>query len=209
MSKKLLLACAVVVALALQTAIAGENEGGGNRGAGRGGAGTGMRGMMGMRGMRGMGMGFMRRLDLAPEQQKKMVDVLTENFRENLLARMEMDEAWKKLAELRKADAVDGGAIIAANQALGTARGKLDVLRRTFFDKMKAVLTPEQRKKLEDARGMRRHRGGRDDDGDDRGDCFDDDDGDRDDRDGRHDRRDRKDRRDRRERRDRDERNDL
>ncbi len=128
----------------------------------------GMRGMrgwrggcdsMGTRGMgmgRGFGFGMMRRLDLTPEQQKQIVDAMAENYRDRLLARIELGEAFEKLREARNTDPVNADAVIAANQAVGAATGKLDALSRTFADKIKPLLTPEQLKKAEAMRDGRR-----------------------------------------------------
>lgn len=136
-----------------------------------GGHGPAMRGpgkhRMGMMGMRhGMfGMRMMERLDLTAEQKKQLVDVMTENFRERFLGRIEMDEAFKKLRALHESDNPDHDAIVAANAAVGEMHGKMDVLDRKFRDKLDAVLTPEQREKMKDFRkdwdGPRRFRDGK------------------------------------------------
>lgn len=103
----------------------------------------------------GMGMGMMHRLDLSADQKRQMVDVMTENFRERLLARIELEEAFKKLRDLHESDNSDHDAIIEANQAVGAAHGKLDVLDRKMKDSVKSVLTPDQQKKLEEFRARR------------------------------------------------------
>jgi Spy/CpxP family protein refolding chaperone len=124
--------------------------------------------------MGGMGMGGMRMmewLDLTADQKQKVVDVLTENVRARLLSRMELADARKTLRELGKADAPDPAALIAAHQAVGAATGKLEVLNLTMKDNLKAVLTPDQQKKLDDFRQKFRRNWDRDrDDDDDRDD---------------------------------------
>ncbi len=123
----------------------------------------GRRGGMGGMGMMGMGFGMMRRLDLTPEQQKQMVDAMAENYRDRLLARIELDEAFTTLRALRDADSADADAVIAANQAVGAATGKLDVLSSGLREKIRSILTPEQLKQAEEMQGgMRGRRGDRD-----------------------------------------------
>lgn len=101
------------------------------------------------RGM-GMGMGMMRGLDLTAEQEKQMIDIMTENYRQRLLAGLEMRNEHKKLRDLYESDNPDHDAIIAANQALGAAKGKMDVQFRKFHNDLKSILTPEQQKKWEE-----------------------------------------------------------
>lgn len=124
---------------------------------GRGPRHMGMGGGMHMgRGMHmGMGMGmfgprFMDEIQLTDAQKGKLVDVMTENFRERLLGRIEMMDAVKKLRDLDAADAPNADAIVEANQAMGAARGKMDVLHRKMRDDIRGVLTPEQLQKLDE-----------------------------------------------------------
>lgn len=109
---------------------------------------------MGGKGMRhGMGMfgpRFMEMLQLDDGQKAKIVDVMTENFRQGLLAKMEMADARKKLWDMQESDSTDHDGLIAAHQAVGAAQGKMQVLHRKMRDDVRAVLTPEQLKKLDD-----------------------------------------------------------
>lgn len=118
------------------------------------GMGMGMGPGMGMRMGPGMGMGYGMRvfedLNLTPEQKTQMLDAITANFRARLEARLNMMEAMKKLHDVYGKDGAADAEIIAANQAVGEAKGKLDVLRKNGMDKFKAILTPEQAKILED-----------------------------------------------------------
>lgn len=123
------------------------------------------RGGPGHRGKRGMhhgdfGIGFggahaFEMLDLDASQKTKMIDVLTNNFRARLEAKMAMVDAQRKLRDLYEDDNANADAIVAANAAVGEARGKLDVLSRKFRDDMKGVLTEEQIKKLDDMKDDR------------------------------------------------------
>lgn len=110
------------------------------------------------------GMGFrhgmigpraMRELDLTQEQKTKMVDILTENYRSRLLANMELADARKQLFDLYEAEGADHDAIIAANTAIGAAQGKIEVEQRKLRSEIQALLTPEQREKLESMQGPR------------------------------------------------------
>lgn len=104
----------------------------------------------------GFGMGFGRRgwdkIQLDDAQKAKMVDVMTANFRAGLVAKMEMMEAQKKLGELRDDDSASAEAIVAVNAKLGEAKGKLEVLGRKSRDDIRAILTPEQQKTLDEMR---------------------------------------------------------
>lgn len=104
----------------------------------------------------GMGMGMMKRLDLSADQERKMVDVMTENYRQRLLAGIEMKDAHKKLRDLYDSDAPDHDAIIAANQAVGAANGKMAVQAHKFQTELKSILTPEQQKKWDEYKDKRR-----------------------------------------------------
>ena len=106
----------------------------------------------------GIGFGGARAFDvlnLDEAQKTKMVDVLTNNFRARLEARLALADAQRALRDLYDDDSADADAIVAANAALGEARGKMDVLTRKFREDVKGVLTEEQVKKLEDMRGDR------------------------------------------------------
>ncbi len=95
---------------------------------------------------------FMRGLNITDDQRRQMIDIATANFRERLSLRWEMEKARNTLAELSASETPDYDAIIAANEALGSTRGKLDVARRKVMSQFAAVLTPEQREKIEQFR---------------------------------------------------------
>lgn len=103
----------------------------------------------------GIGFGGARafdKLNLDDAQKAKLVDVLTNSFRARLEARMTLNDAQNKLRDLRDDDSASADAIVAANVALGEAKGKLDVLGRKFREDIKGVLTEEQVKQLEEMR---------------------------------------------------------
>ncbi len=119
---------------------------------------------MGMRPGMGMGMGMgpaMRlglggraweQLDLTDAQKKQLVDVLVDNYRSFLETRLEVMGAAGKVRDLRENDSATSDEIIAANTALGAARGKMEALVQGFRQNVEKLLTPEQLKKLEDMR---------------------------------------------------------
>ena len=102
---------------------------------------------------------FMEELDLTADQKTKIIDTATENFRERLELRWEMAEARNTLNDLNEADTPDYDAIVAANEALGSVKGKLDVARRKIQEQFTAILTPEQREKIDELQsGWRQNR---------------------------------------------------
>lgn len=182
MSKKIALAvAALAVALSMQMAFAGEGRPGpgdeicrpsgpegGWRGHKRGPGPMGRHDRHPGKGFgRGPGMGhgmgpgmffghrMMDELELTDAQKTQMVDLMTARFREGLLVRMELADAHKKVRELTDADTPDSAAIIAANEALGAARGKMEALGLTAKEEFKKVLTPEQQAKLDEMRDRR------------------------------------------------------
>lgn len=97
-----------------------------------------------------LGPRFMDVIQLDDAQKTKIVDIMTENYREGLLARMEMHDAARTLRDSWDADAPNHDAIVQANQELGAARGKMDVLKMKMHDDIMAVLTPDQKAKVEE-----------------------------------------------------------
>lgn len=116
-------------------------------------------------GMFGFGHRVMDELELSDAQKTQVVDVLTAKFREGLLARMEMADARKQLRDASEAESPDAAAIVAANEAMGAARGKMEALGLTAKDDLRKILTPEQAAKLDEMRQS--WRADRDDDDDD------------------------------------------
>ncbi len=103
-------------------------------------------------------------LGLTAEQKEKIIDVEAKNFRERLRLRWELTEAQAKLRDLSEAEILDYAAIVSVNGELGGLRGKLDVAHRKIREQRDAVLTPEQREKIEEVREdmweeRREHRG--------------------------------------------------
>lgn len=107
-------------------------------------------------GMGGMGGGMMMhpramlKLDLTDAQITQVVDLMSQNYRDRMLATIERVRAYEKLADLHESDSADHDAILAANQAVGTAQGKLDVLAKKLQAGIKDILTPDQLQKMED-----------------------------------------------------------
>lgn len=115
----------------------------------------------------GMGMGFSRgweKLQLDDAQKSKLIDVMTENYRARLQAKMEMQAARQKLRDLKDAETLDAEAVIAANVDMGKAKGKLEVLRSQLRDNIRGVLNAEQIKQLDEWKEKRPGRGPRGDD---------------------------------------------
>jgi Spy/CpxP family protein refolding chaperone len=109
-------------------------------------------GMGPMHGMGPMGFGHMAGVKLDDSQKAKLVDVMTANFRAGLEARMALRDAHEKLADLRDDKDASADAIVAANAAVGEAKGKLEVLRRKARDDFRGILTEDQIKQLDERR---------------------------------------------------------
>lgn len=108
---------------------------------------------MGMMGMGpGMGIGFGDAIDLTADQKAKLVDTMTANFRNGLVARMSHADAAKALKKLKADENADPQAIIDASAALGKAQGEMQVARRKFRSDIQNILTDEQKQKLKEAR---------------------------------------------------------
>lgn len=101
--------------------------------------------MMGMFGPR-----MMDELELTDAQKTQLIDVATKNFKEGLTLRMEMGDARRKLRDLRDSDNPDSAAIIAANEAMGAFKGRMEVLGQNARQEFRAILTPEQQAKLDE-----------------------------------------------------------
>lgn len=97
------------------------------------------------------GMRFFHVADLTPEQESRIVDIMTDNFRTNLELRLAMRDARQKVFSGPKDDR-SADEIIAANRELGEIRGKIQAQRQTFRNQLNAVLTPEQLQSLDKPR---------------------------------------------------------
>ncbi|MCC8166329.1 MAG: Spy/CpxP family protein refolding chaperone [Planctomycetes bacterium] len=98
-------------------------------------------------------------LDLTDAQKSQMVDILTDNYKQGLEARLALMDAKKALADVYDRDNPDQAAIVSAHEALGAATGRMAALKRAGYDRIKGILTPEQVEKLDSPkRGDRRDR---------------------------------------------------
>ncbi len=122
-----------------------------------GGGGIGMQEMMGMHGM-GMGNGMMdmmkmmkatARLDLTPDQRKRLQQLHLKHQKEAipLLGRVRM--AGVELEELLLADSVDLDKAKAKVREKHNAMAELEFSHLALTQQIKALLTPEQRQRLE------------------------------------------------------------
>lgn len=101
----------------------------------------------------GMGMGPHHRmvtdLDLSADQKAKLVDALTKNYRARMEIMMDMAAVRSDSWDLRRDGEASNDDIVAANRALGEARGRMEVQERTARDEIRGILTPEQRERLD------------------------------------------------------------
>jgi predicted nucleic acid-binding Zn-ribbon protein len=89
-------------------------------------------------------------LALDAGQKGKIVDLLTADYKSRLDIRLEIQELYEKLGELRDDPEAASDAIVSANAALGEARGRLEAAARRTAREVRAILTPEQRRTLEE-----------------------------------------------------------
>ena len=92
---------------------------------------------------------IMHKLDLTDEQREKIETIMDENHAKTSAARRAVEKARKALEEATAGDANEP-AIRKAAAALGTALGDEAVLKVKTMKEIKAVLTPEQIKKLDE-----------------------------------------------------------
>lgn len=109
----------------------------------------------------GKGMKKWDRIDLTADQKKQLIDLKSAQYKDRLTAQMEMREAAMVLRDLRRSGNASEQDIIAAHQAMGAARGKLEALRYKQRDAFKQILTPEQLEKFETRDRPDRDRDGR------------------------------------------------
>lgn len=134
--KKLLSIVAVTVLLIGTIAFTALAFGPGN-GACQGGKGT------------GNGMWGLNSLNLTNEQQQKILIIRQEFERDTLNLRQEMQKKRPELQKLWWADTLNQAAIDAKTKEMNTLRIQLKQKSRDMFNKVKAILTPEQLKQLE------------------------------------------------------------
>lgn len=134
----------------------GDDAKGGKRDGGMMGGGMPMmREMMGMHAMDGGMMQMMKmmqavfRLDLTPDQKKKIESLKLKHQKEAIpvLARVSMAEV--ELKELLLADSVDPEKVKAKTREKHTALAELEVSHLLLTQQVKTQLTPEQRQKME------------------------------------------------------------
>lgn len=153
------LAAAMALALPLSSGAAEEMAPMGEHGRGPGpGPGPGPGHMPGA-GMRGQGMHFLRGLDLSDSQEDKVFQLLhgqAPYLREQQRAH---EKAVQALHDMRNADKFDDAAATRLAQAAAQAQANIMLAHVRTHHKVLALLTPEQRKQLEE-RKARPHRGG-------------------------------------------------
>lgn len=108
------------------------------------------------------GLPFLRGLDLSPAQQDRVFAILHEGAPQ----RRELDKAWRKarreVRALAGAATFDQARAAAGTRALGQALADREMLRLQTTARLMAVLTPEQRERLDARRKGAQHGHGRD-----------------------------------------------
>lgn len=105
-------------------------------------------------GHRGQGAGIerMRGLDLSSAQRDKIFEIRHAAAPEQRQAMKDVFEARQALRELSRAEKFDEGKAKAAAEREGAAIAKATLLRAKTENQIHAVLTPEQRQKLQERR---------------------------------------------------------
>ena len=102
----------------------------------------------------GGGMGF-QALDLSADQQKQMLEIRQAFERDTLSLRTEMQKANQELRKLWTAKPLNQNAIVAKNGEVTTLQVQMGTKAKEMQAKIKAVLTVEQLKKLDEQKALR------------------------------------------------------
>jgi Spy/CpxP family protein refolding chaperone len=121
-----------------------------------GGGGMGMQGMMGMHPTDDAGMGRMKmmmamaaRLNLTPDQKKKIERLHLQHQKEAIALLSRMKTAGVEIQELLLSDAPEMDKVKAKVKEKHQAQADLEVGHHVLVQQIKGLLTPEQRQKLE------------------------------------------------------------
>ena len=102
----------------------------------------------------GGGMGF-QALDLSADQQKQMLEIRQAFERDTLSLRTEMQKTNQELRKLWTAKPLDQKAIVAKNGVVTGLQVQMGTKAKEMQAKIKAVLTAEQLKKLDEQKALR------------------------------------------------------
>jgi Spy/CpxP family protein refolding chaperone len=97
----------------------------------------------------GFGMWGLNSLNLTNDQQQKVLAVRQQFEKDTLSLRQEMRTKRQELQKLWSADTLSQTAIDAKTKEMNALRIQLTQKSREMFNKIKAILTPEQLKQLE------------------------------------------------------------
>lgn len=119
------------------------------------------RGMRGGGGMRHGGMHMLRGLDLTDAQRDQIFQIHYAQMPEMRAQKKAVRAARKELRELARAPQYDAAKAKAAADAYAKASAQIALMRAESISKVLAVLTPEQRKQLEERRAQWQERRGK------------------------------------------------
>lgn len=97
----------------------------------------------------GFGMRGLNSLNLTSDQQQKIMAIRQEFERDTFSLRQEMRKKRQDLQKLWSADSLNQAAIDAKTKEMNALRIQMIQKSRDMFNKIKAILTPEQLKQLE------------------------------------------------------------
>lgn len=113
------------------------------------------------------GMGALRGLELTKEQQDQVFSLMHGQMPVQRAKAQELHQAMTQLRQLGAAEPFDAGKARALAETVGKLQGEKALLRSEMQAKLRAVLTPEQRTKLDERMSRQqqgpqeRHHGGR------------------------------------------------
>jgi Spy/CpxP family protein refolding chaperone len=100
----------------------------------------------------GQGIAMLHQLDLTPAQREKFADIHERAMKQNIQAGADLQIARLDLAKLMRAETPDGRAIDAQIDKLAGLRAGIQKSRVAALLEARALLTPEQQKKLRELR---------------------------------------------------------
>ncbi len=109
----------------------------------------------------GMGRGFAKELKLTADQEQKLLEIRQEFQKDTQNIRFDMQKKQLELRQLWSQNPLSQTAIENKQKEVTGLRVQLVTKQRAMMEKLKAVLTPEQLKKIEDFRAKAQQRMGK------------------------------------------------
>lgn len=98
---------------------------------------------------------LLKELNLTEEQKAKIQSLMKEHRQAMAPIRESLQKSRAQLRELARAQVVDESAIRATSQQIGTSLGDLTIQQARLRQAIRAILTPEQNKRLDEMKAKR------------------------------------------------------